>query len=249
MRKGNKGVWYQCWYQQMSKFRFWFWTSDNVLIGKSGWDWGWTSFFSSCTDETLEIYLEVYVSKDSVTLLNSGEDAIEDILVLHLDRGKDYFITISGNYLPSCFGTSLETLCRMKKPIREIPITKLIDLVRGRESEIQSDQSETISETYFPQISRNSDCVNLFCTQSSLAEIVIRWLLLTLQLFTTWNLSGERVRACSLPQGKLSHTERLYLECLKCLNLYISGQVGPRERGSGRNMGRELLKTGRTDSG
>uniref|UniRef100_A0A668A152 phosphoinositide 5-phosphatase n=1 Tax=Myripristis murdjan TaxID=586833 RepID=A0A668A152_9TELE len=79
-------------------------------------------------NETLEIYLEVYVSKDSVTLLNCGEDAIEDILVLHLDRGKDYFITISGNYLPSCFGTSLETLCRMKKPIREIPITKLIDL-------------------------------------------------------------------------------------------------------------------------
>lgn len=86
--------------------------------------------FSPPTDETLEIYLEVYVSKDSVTLLNCGEDAIEDILVLHLDRGKDYFITISGNYLPSCFGTSLETLCRMKKPIREIPITKLIDLVR-----------------------------------------------------------------------------------------------------------------------
>uniref|UniRef100_A0A4W6FTR9 phosphoinositide 5-phosphatase n=1 Tax=Lates calcarifer TaxID=8187 RepID=A0A4W6FTR9_LATCA len=82
--------------------------------------------------ETLEIYLEVYVSKDSVTLLNSGEDSIEDILVLHLDRGKDYFITISGNYMPSCFGTSLETLCRMKKPIREIPITKLIDLVRER---------------------------------------------------------------------------------------------------------------------
>ncbi|XP_051944886.1 inositol polyphosphate 5-phosphatase OCRL-like [Xyrauchen texanus] len=79
-------------------------------------------------NEKIEIFLEVYVSKDSVTLLNSGEDKIEDILVLHLDRGKDYFITISGNYLPSCFGTSLETLCRMKKPIREIPITKLIDL-------------------------------------------------------------------------------------------------------------------------
>lgn len=83
-------------------------------------------------DETMEISLEVYVSKDSVTMLNSGEDNIEDILVLHLDRGKDYFITVSGNYLPSCFGTSLETLCRMKKPIREIPITKLIDLVRDK---------------------------------------------------------------------------------------------------------------------
>uniref|UniRef100_A0A8C1XIZ7 phosphoinositide 5-phosphatase n=1 Tax=Cyprinus carpio TaxID=7962 RepID=A0A8C1XIZ7_CYPCA len=80
-------------------------------------------------NEAMEIFLEVYVSKDSVMLLNSGVDKIEDILVLHLDRGKDYFITVAGNYLPSCFGTSLETLCRMKKPIREIPVTKLIDLV------------------------------------------------------------------------------------------------------------------------
>lgn len=116
---------------------------------KSQWHHSFSLEFSwklplwSQTDETLEIYLEVYVSKDSVTLLNSGEDSIEDILVLHLDRGKDYFITISGNYLPSCFGTSLDTLCRMKKPIREIPITKLIDLVRELEKgrQKQSDRS------------------------------------------------------------------------------------------------------------
>ncbi|XP_069049892.1 inositol polyphosphate 5-phosphatase OCRL isoform X2 [Lepisosteus oculatus] len=102
-------------------------------------------------NETLEIFLEVYVSKDSVTMLNSGEDTIEDILVLHLDRGKDYFITIGGNYLPSCFGTSLETLCRMRKPIREIPITKLIDLgedsclekERTRVSHLLVDNAET----------------------------------------------------------------------------------------------------------
>lgn len=78
----------------------------------------------------MEISLDIYVSKDSVTLLNSGQDMIEDILVLHLDRGKDYFLTISGSYLVSSFGTSLEALCRMKRPIREIPVTKLIDLVR-----------------------------------------------------------------------------------------------------------------------
>ncbi|XP_055499716.1 inositol polyphosphate 5-phosphatase OCRL isoform X1 [Leucoraja erinacea] len=83
-------------------------------------------------DESVDIALEVYVSKGSVTLLNSAEDKIEDILVLHLDRGKDYFLTIGGNYLPSCFGTSLDTLCRMKKPIRDVPITKLIDLEKSR---------------------------------------------------------------------------------------------------------------------
>ncbi|CAH2314849.1 inositol polyphosphate 5-phosphatase OCRL-1 isoform X1 [Pelobates cultripes] len=86
-------------------------------------------------DETVDINLDVYVSKDSVTMLNSGEDKIEDILVLHLDRGKDYFITISGSYLVSCFGTSLEALCRIKRPIREIPVTKLIDLGEDNFSE------------------------------------------------------------------------------------------------------------------
>ncbi|XP_075692839.1 LOW QUALITY PROTEIN: inositol polyphosphate 5-phosphatase OCRL [Rhinoderma darwinii] len=86
-------------------------------------------------NESVEISLDVYVSKDSVTLLNSGQDLIEDILVLHLDRGKDYFLTISGCYLVSAFGTSLEALCRMKRPIREIPVTRLIDLGEDNFSE------------------------------------------------------------------------------------------------------------------
>lgn len=78
----------------------------------------------------LEISLEVHVTKDSVAQLNSGEDTLDDILVLHLDRGKDYFVSLSGTYLPSCFGMSLEALCHTKKPVREIPVTKLIDVVR-----------------------------------------------------------------------------------------------------------------------
>ncbi|XP_029463285.1 inositol polyphosphate 5-phosphatase OCRL-1 isoform X2 [Rhinatrema bivittatum] len=90
-------------------------------------------------NETVDIFLDVYVSKDSVTILNSGEDKIEDILVLHLDRGKDYFLTISGSYLTSCFGTSLEALCRMRRPIREVPITKLIDL--GEDSFLEKEKS------------------------------------------------------------------------------------------------------------
>ncbi|XP_069469081.1 inositol polyphosphate 5-phosphatase OCRL isoform X2 [Ambystoma mexicanum] len=94
-------------------------------------------------NEIIEISLDVYVSKDSLTILNSGEDNIEDILVLHLDRGKDYFLTITGNYLPSCFGTSLEALCRMKRPIREIPIAKLIDL----EKRILQMSSQEMDET------------------------------------------------------------------------------------------------------
>ncbi|XP_015261635.1 PREDICTED: inositol polyphosphate 5-phosphatase OCRL-1 [Gekko japonicus] len=94
-------------------------------------------------DETVDISLDVYVSKDSVTLLNSGEDKIEEILVLHLDRGKDYFLTISGSYLPSCFGTSLEALCRMKRPIREVPVTKLIDLEKSLLEMVPQDSEDS----------------------------------------------------------------------------------------------------------
>uniref|UniRef100_A0A7N6B9S7 phosphoinositide 5-phosphatase n=1 Tax=Anabas testudineus TaxID=64144 RepID=A0A7N6B9S7_ANATE len=44
--------------------------------------------------------------------LNFGKQMIEDILVLHLERGKDYFISVTGNYLPSCYGTPINLLCQ-----------------------------------------------------------------------------------------------------------------------------------------
>jgi len=40
--------------------------------------------------------LEVYVDKKSACKLNSGEDKLYDILVLHLEGGKDIFITVTG---------------------------------------------------------------------------------------------------------------------------------------------------------
>ncbi|XP_072466097.1 type II inositol 1,4,5-trisphosphate 5-phosphatase isoform X3 [Notamacropus eugenii] len=71
-------------------------------------------------DSSIEIELELFVNKTTATKLNSGEDQIEDILVLHLDRGKDYFLSVSGNYLPSCFGSPLHTLCYMREPIQDL---------------------------------------------------------------------------------------------------------------------------------
>ncbi|XP_014447112.2 LOW QUALITY PROTEIN: type II inositol 1,4,5-trisphosphate 5-phosphatase [Tupaia chinensis] len=72
-------------------------------------------------DSDIEIELELFVNKTTATKLNSGEDKIEDILVLHLERGKDYFLPVSGNYLPSCFGSPIHTLCYMREPILDLP--------------------------------------------------------------------------------------------------------------------------------
>ncbi|XP_078093891.1 type II inositol 1,4,5-trisphosphate 5-phosphatase isoform X3 [Mustelus asterias] len=80
--------------------------------------------------ERIEIELEVYVNKFTALSLNMGEDRIEDILILHLLRGKDYFVAICGNYLPSCFGSSLQALCHMKEPVREVKPQRIQELER-----------------------------------------------------------------------------------------------------------------------
>uniref|UniRef100_F7BG47 phosphoinositide 5-phosphatase n=1 Tax=Ornithorhynchus anatinus TaxID=9258 RepID=F7BG47_ORNAN len=76
----------------------------------------------------VEIELELFVNKTTATRLNSGEDRIEDILVLHLTQGKDYFLSVSGNYRPSCFGSSIQMLCHLREPIRDTPAETIRDL-------------------------------------------------------------------------------------------------------------------------
>lgn len=101
------------------------------------------------------IVLTVSVDCDTAALVNSGKNRMDDILVLHLEGGKDFFISspyslyhcmhmtswmlcdsfltphhisISGNYLPSCFGASLEMLVHLHTYIREVPEDDLVDL-------------------------------------------------------------------------------------------------------------------------
>jgi phosphatidylinositol-bisphosphatase len=66
------------------------------------------------------ITLEVLVDKRTAWSLNSGLDELYDILVLHLDGGKDIFITVSGQYQKSCFGCSIEALIQMHQPISQV---------------------------------------------------------------------------------------------------------------------------------
>ncbi|RPB27755.1 hypothetical protein L211DRAFT_890837 [Terfezia boudieri ATCC MYA-4762] len=42
--------------------------------------------------------------------LNKGDEELEDILVLHVENGKDTFIPVSGQLMQSCFGRSLQEL-------------------------------------------------------------------------------------------------------------------------------------------
>lgn len=47
---------------------------------------------------------------------------MDDILILRLENGRDYYITVKGTYARSCFGMSLDELVLYKDPIRTIPL-------------------------------------------------------------------------------------------------------------------------------
>lgn len=48
-----------------------------------------------------EVQIEVYVDKSTAAKLNSGEEKLEDILVLHLTNGKDSFVSFYYSVLVS----------------------------------------------------------------------------------------------------------------------------------------------------
>ncbi|EFC42384.1 phosphatidylinositol polyphosphate 5-phosphatase [Naegleria gruberi] len=67
--------------------------------------------------ETEEIKVTISVSTQKALKLLSGEDKIDDILILHLKNGRDHFISITGTYIQSCFGSTLDKLVKQKCPV------------------------------------------------------------------------------------------------------------------------------------
>ncbi|KAL9656618.1 hypothetical protein ABK040_002890 [Willaertia magna] len=67
--------------------------------------------------ETEEIKITILVNSQKAPKLLKKEDVIDDILILHLKNGRDHFVSITGNYVPSSFGSSLEELVKQKNPI------------------------------------------------------------------------------------------------------------------------------------
>lgn len=92
--------------------------------------------------DSVDIDLEVFVNRSTAPELSSGQQLLEDILVLHLERGKDYFVSITGSYLPSCFGSSIHTLCQLREPIQDMPLETVHKLSLTSPSEMSSPETE-----------------------------------------------------------------------------------------------------------
>lgn len=86
------------------------------------------------TGQTLSIFLEVIVDPKSAAELNflqkkSNTKIPLDILVLHVENGRDTFISIIGEYKPSCYGFSFEILSRLPEPLSTINLEDISTLV------------------------------------------------------------------------------------------------------------------------
>jgi phosphatidylinositol-bisphosphatase len=68
--------------------------------------------------ERVTIALTVIISEAVAPKFNMTDEKLDDILILHLLRGKDHFLTVTGQYLPSAFGNRLDNLVRLTQPAR-----------------------------------------------------------------------------------------------------------------------------------
>ncbi|KAI7828526.1 Endonuclease/exonuclease/phosphatase [Gamsiella multidivaricata] len=82
------------------------------------WTWANPPVGMIMPGESAKLHITVMVDNESAPLLNTGKEKMDDILILHLEHGKDYFISVSGSYVRTCFGNSLEWLSRLDRPIR-----------------------------------------------------------------------------------------------------------------------------------
>lgn len=86
------------------------------------------------TGDSLSIRFKLFVDVHTAYRMHRKQKSSNikgplDILVLHVDNGRDIFITIIGEYRPSCFGFSVETLTRLTLPVYDMDLKDLLTLV------------------------------------------------------------------------------------------------------------------------
>eukprot|EP00474_Spongospora_subterranea_P009019 CRZ09477.1 hypothetical protein [Spongospora subterranea] len=69
--------------------------------------------------ESVNIDISIHIQSKEVAFgLNACRSVLEDILIIKLLKGCDYFIPVSGNWLPSCLASSIEYLVSVPGAVR-----------------------------------------------------------------------------------------------------------------------------------
>ncbi|KZV67706.1 DNase I-like protein [Peniophora sp. CONT] len=70
--------------------------------------------------ESCEVTFTIHVRKENAHVLNLKQERFTSTIILHTLLGKDHFVALWGDCLRTCFGTSFNSLTRLKKPIRDL---------------------------------------------------------------------------------------------------------------------------------
>jgi inositol polyphosphate 5-phosphatase INPP5B/F len=73
-------------------------------------------------EQPSQIDFTMTVNKHTAQLLNSGREVLQDIIILRLENGRDYYITVKAMFARTCFGMSVDELVLYPQPIRNVPI-------------------------------------------------------------------------------------------------------------------------------
>ncbi|KAI9494141.1 Endonuclease/exonuclease/phosphatase [Zychaea mexicana] len=82
--------------------------------------------------EKVVIHFEILIDPTISSPFNEAKEEIDNILVLRLENGKDFFIVVTGHYQPTCFGVNLERLALMSLPVSEVAVAS--DKKKSRKS-------------------------------------------------------------------------------------------------------------------
>lgn len=86
----------------------------------------WMSFAPSLgmllPGEEAEVALTAVVDAHTADALNTSRETLDDIVVLRIENGKDFFVVVKGAFARSCFGMSLAQLVCASAPVRTIPL-------------------------------------------------------------------------------------------------------------------------------
>ena len=73
-------------------------------------------------NEQTEIEMTITIDNSTAQRLNTSQEVLEDVIILRLENGRDYYISVTGKYARSCFGMSVDELVLYTDPIREVPL-------------------------------------------------------------------------------------------------------------------------------
>jgi phosphatidylinositol-bisphosphatase len=87
------------------------------------------------TGNSLSIRIDIFIDERAAPKImrrlkdaQIGVKAPLDILVLHVENGRDIFITVFGEYQPSVFGLRLDTQMKLNKSVLEYSLKELMEI-------------------------------------------------------------------------------------------------------------------------